>query len=165
MPRIATLPSIVSSLSQRDLIKQTLLWQIIGIALMVCHTVLVMLTPLFYPIVILLIGWLFILAPLPGLLVFFQILLFQNMIVSIFCSPMSPSVLNALLGTNFAVLVMLAAISAMRLLPLMNRYFRQIGFSVIIAVGLLVLYTAYGTVKAGPTSALTYFREFSAPIF
>jgi hypothetical protein len=46
---------------------------------------------------------------------------------------------------------------------LVQRY-RHIAFSLLVAFTVLTLYTGIGAIKAGPTSAIVYFREFASPL-
>jgi hypothetical protein len=147
----------------RSLILQTIAWQTGGLVLLIFHVVLVKLSLIFFPIVVGLIGWLFARASLAGLVVFIQTLLYQNIIISIFSTDMDYQTFNILQGTNFVVLAVLGLISVLRLAPFIDRH-RLIAFCLLTAMVALILYTALGAIKAGPTSAMVYFREFASPL-
>ncbi len=153
----------VAECDQRGLIWQTFYWQIVGLILLTSHILLAKLSLAFYPLAIVLFGWIFARASLAGFIVFMQTLLYQNMLISIFSSDMDPTTFSALQGTNFACLAVMAVVASFQLLPLMQRY-RQITVSLLVAFGILILYTGIGAIKAGPTSAIVYFREFASPL-
>lgn len=155
---------LIGEYNQRDIVVQTILWQIIGLLLMICHILLVKQSPLFYPVIILIIGWFFVHSAIAGMLLLWQTLLFQNLLIAIFSSDMDYSTFNALQGTNFAVICVLMVISAARLVPMFGQY-RRIAKTIMIALGFVLIYTVIGAAKSSPTSAIVYFREFASPIF
>ena len=148
----------------RALITESVKWQIIGIVLMICHVLLVKLSLVFYPLIMLAIGWLYTRASLAAILIFFQILLYQNVIISIFDADMDFTTFQALQGTNFVVLFVLGIVAGIRLLPIRQHY-EVIFKSIVIALSAAVIYTLFGIVKGGLTPALVYFRFFTGAIF
>lgn len=145
------------------LVKVTLGWQIVGIALMIAHGLLCKQSLAFYPVMTGLFAWLYYITPLGGVMVFFQVLLFQNLILSIVSVDMDYTAYTALQGTNFVMLVEMALISGSRLLPHWHDY-RAITVSLLIAFAFILIYLAYGIVSVPATSALVYLREFAAPL-
>jgi hypothetical protein len=152
----------VGEWSSRDLFLQTILWQILGVLVMVCHVVLVRLSLAFYPLMIILMTVLYARASLVGLLILFQVTLYQNTVISLFTTDMSYMAFTALQGTNFVLMVAMAGIAFLRLWRLIEH--RPIMLSVAFALVVVLVYTAIGAAKSGPTSALIYFREFAGPI-
>jgi hypothetical protein len=149
------------------LIDRLLIWQPIGLLLMVMHVLLVRESVWLFPLAPLLLGWLYLNAPLAGALVFFQILIYQNLIVSIFSPGMDymPTYVS-LGGTNFIALCVIAVIAMNRLMtPHWWQKSRGVIRLVLLALAMATVYTAIVTAKAGPTSAITYFRAFTSPLF
>lgn len=114
---------------------------------------------MFYPVSMALLGWLYGNAPLAGVLVFFQILLYQNFFISIFSPGMARTVFEALQGTNFVAISLMAAIAFTRLTLSRDRDIRSLLWTIVFAVTLAIGYTLLGAAKVGPTSALIYFRS------
>ena len=149
------------------LLNRVLIWQPIGLLLMVVHVLFVRQSVWLFPVAPLLLGWVYLNAPLAGALVFFQILIYQNLIVSLFSPGMDymPTYVS-LGGTNFVALCVIAVIAMNRL---MTSYWwqksRGVIWLVLLALAMTTVYTAIGAAKAGPTSALVYFRTFTSPLF
>jgi hypothetical protein len=156
----------VAELPNGTLLGHVLLWQVSGLILMVCHVLLVRDNIWLVPIVPLIVGWLYLNAPLSGLIVYFQILIYQNLIVSIFSPGMEyqPTYVT-LLGTNFAVLSVIALIALYQLTAPHWQRVRALVWLVLAALAMLAFYTLFGATKAGMTSALVYFRNFASPLF
>jgi hypothetical protein len=150
----------VSEYGRGTLLAHSLRWQVIGLLLMVSHVLLVRVSLAFYPLVILLTGWLYARASLAAVLVFFQMLLYQNLIISIFDQNIDPVSFAALQGTNFFVLMTMALVAGMRLLPRRQEY-QAIFISITVALSFALIYTMYGTTSAGVASAAAYFRSFT----
>lgn len=163
-----TTPAACADLSRRELVRQTLQWQAIGLALLVCHVALSKISiVLFFPLGLLGLTWLYYKAPLAGLLVFFQWLIYQNWIVSLLSVGMEYSTYSALQGSSFAALVLLAAVAFFRL-PLQPRWRtkeRAILWTVMAALLAASIYAFYGMTKAGLGPAAVYFREATSLVF
>ena len=149
------------------LIKQVMLWQPIGLLLTVLHVLLVKESVYLFPVIPFLLGWLYLNAPLTGAVVYFQVLIYQNLIVSIFSPGMEYSPTYVMLGgTNFVALATMAVIAFNRLtVPYWWNRLGNIVVLILAALAMLVLYSVIGTAKAGPTSAAIYFRFFATSLF
>jgi hypothetical protein len=158
---------LVTELPTSAAVRSVLVWQPLGLMLMVFHVLLVRESVWLLPLVPSLVGWLYLKAPLSGALVFFQILIYQNLIVSVFTPGMDYQPTFVVLeGTNFAVLATLAVIALNRLMsPYWWRQSRGLIWLVLAALAMTALYSLIGAGKAGPTSALVYFRNFTSPLF
>jgi hypothetical protein len=141
--------------------------QALGLLLLTFHIVLVRESIWLFPVVMAVLIWLYSNAPLAGLIVYFQILLYQNVLISIFSPGMQymPDFV-ALQGTNFVALSVIAIVALSRLMTPSWR-FRVGGIitTILIALIVMALYTLVGVAKEGLTSALVYFREFTSPAF
>jgi hypothetical protein len=150
-----------AELKTGELIRQTLKWQVVGLALLVAHVVLSKLSIVAFPIALLVLCWLYHKAPLAGLLVFFQVLIYQNWVVSILSVGMDYTTLTTLQGSSFATLVLMAGISFNRLMS--SRKWRHLDGRLLGACKLALLmaciYAVYGMTKAGITPTAVYFRE------
>jgi hypothetical protein len=155
---------MIGEYGRRALIVQSVQWQLVGLALMVSHVLLVKVSLLFFPIVVFLIGWLYARASFAGILVFLQVLLYQNVIISCFDENMEPTTFSALQGTNFVVLSIFAAIASLRLLPQRGRY-QAVFVSIVVALSFAAVYTVFGMASAGATPAMIYFRSFTGTTF
>jgi hypothetical protein len=77
---------------------------------------------------------------------------------------MPPFNFTVLLGTNFLAITLMAGIGAGRLFqPPWRQATKRMMSVIILAVLLAGCYAALGAVRAGPTSAAVYFREFVGP--
>lgn len=150
-----------AGLPTRDLVLQVLGWQFIGMALLVVHIVLCKLNLLFFPIALLALGYVHHKSPLAGVLILFQWLIYQNWFISILSIGMDYEGFTALQGTNFAALVVMGAVSLLRLTS--TRRWRHLNGHLLFMVKLALLaaagYALYGMSKSGLTSAAVYFRE------
>jgi hypothetical protein len=145
-------------------IRHALKWQLVGLLLLACHVLLVKQNIAFVVFVPILLGVLYSKAPLTGLLVYFQFLIFQNWMISLASPGMAPLNFTVLQGSNFLAIVLLAAIGACRLFaPPWRRETKAIMAVIIVAVAAAIFYAALGSLRAGPTSAAVYFREFIGP--
>jgi hypothetical protein len=108
---------LVSELPAGALVHHVLARQALGLMLMACHVLLLRESIWLRPLVPFIVGWLYLKAPLPGALVFFQILVYQNLIILVFPPEMDylPTFF-VLEGTNFAVLGTIAVIGLSRLM-------------------------------------------------
>jgi hypothetical protein len=156
----------VADLSKRAALNTVLVWQPVGLLLVVCHVLLVKSSIWLFPVAPILLGWLYLRSPLSGATVFFQILVYQNLIVSIFSPGMDyRPTWEALEGTNFVALCVIALAAFSRLLtPHWWRQWSGVIWLVLLALAMAALYSIVGAAKAGPTSALVYFRNFMAPL-
>ena len=120
----------------------------------------------FFPVVLLAIGWLYHKAPLGGLLVFFQWLIYQNWVLAILSVGMDYSTFTMLQGSSFAVLVLLAGISLTRLTT--SKRWRHLNGRLLamvkLALILAAVYALYGMTKVGFTPAAVYFRASTASV-
>jgi hypothetical protein len=158
---------LVTDLPTNALVRHVLVWQALGLMLMACHVLLLRESIWLLPLVPCIVGWLYLKAPLAGALVFFQILIYQNLVISVFTPGMDylPTFV-VLEGTNFAVLGAIAVIGLNRLMaPYWWRRSSGLLWLVLAALAMTVLYSLLGASKAGPTSAMVYFRNFTAPLF
>jgi hypothetical protein len=151
-----------AELSTAELVRQTLKWQCVGLAMLVGHVIMSKLSAVpFFPIALLVLGWLYYKAPLAGLLVFFQWLIYQNWVLSILSVGMDYSTFTMLQGSSFAALVLMAGISFTRLVS--SKRWRHLDGRLLGAVKLALLmsciYAVYGMTKAGITPTAVYFRE------
>jgi hypothetical protein len=150
-------------LSRVEVLRRTAICQAIGILLVVCHIILVKQSLLFYPALVGILAWVYLLSRLDGTLLFCQFLLYQNLAISLLCGDMDHTTFVALQGTSFAVLCVMALISGVRLWPYWGT-FRSTGLWIAAALAMVVAYSVLGMTKAGLTSAAIYFREFSSPL-
>ncbi|HJS83962.1 MAG TPA: hypothetical protein VJ779_00700 [Acetobacteraceae bacterium] len=156
-----------SELPPRALLRYALAAQALGLFLLTCHILLVKESIWLFPLALAALAWLYANAPLAGLAAYFQILLYQNLLISIFSPGMtySPNFV-ALQGTNFIALAVMAVIAANRLLtPTWRGRVGGVVLTVLIALAATAFYTLIGAAKEGLTSAMVYFREFTSPAF
>ena len=107
----------VAELGPRALLRQTFGWQVFGLCLVVCHVLLVKTSVALFPVAMLVFAWIRIRTTLGGLALFFQVLLYQNIVISCFTGDMSHETFTVLQGTNFVCLAILAAPALARLWP------------------------------------------------
>jgi hypothetical protein len=162
--KLAQLPPYCE-LTTADTIQQTLKWQVVGLVLLAAHIIFSKLNiVVFFPVALVALGWLYHKAPLAGLLVFFQWLIYQNWVLSILSVGMDYSTFTALQGSSFAALALLAGISLIRLTS--SKKWRHINGRLLGAVKLALLVTSiygvYGMTKVGLTPAAVYFRAATA---
>jgi hypothetical protein len=145
-------------------IRNALKWQVIGLVLLAYHAFLVKQSLAFVMVMPILLAILYTNAPLAGLLVYFQFLIYQNLMIALAAVGMRSMNFTVLLGTNFLAITLMAGIGAGRLFqPPWRQATKGIMSTVILAVLLAGCYAALGAVRAGPTSAAVYFREFIGP--
>jgi hypothetical protein len=137
-------------------------WQVMGLALLVVHVLLVrQIGPVGSVValggLVLLYAWL----PLAGLIVYWQLALYQNAVVALFCDGMEPGAYQVLLGTGFMATGLLGCLTAARLLfsrPAATPATRRIGLLACAAIGVATFYAAYGAMLSSPASAAVYLR-------
>lgn len=156
-----------AELPPRTLIRHAIKWQVIGLLLLVCHVVLTKQSLALAWIMPVVLAALYYKAPLAGLIVLFQLLIYQNWVIAMFSVDMQVVSFEILRGTNFAGLFGLAAIASARItLPIWDneRHIHQILRVVALAFVCAIGYWILGTVRSGPQSAAVYFREFFGPV-
>ena len=145
-------------------IRHALKWQVIGLILLAYHAFLVKQSLAFVVAMPILLAILYTNAPLAGLLVYFQFLIYQNVVIAVAAVGMPAFNFTVLLGTNFLAITLMAGIGAGRLFqPPWRQATKRMMSVIILAVLLARCYAAVGAVRAGPTSAAVYFREFIGP--
>lgn len=150
----------------------TLQWLVVGLVGLACHVILVReISPACFAILMVALLFLHRQNPLAGFMVYLQILLYQNVVVSVFSSRMTAADYTLLSGTSFIGGLVLVSGPAWRMLR-SRRPFRAGHPGVVkttryiaIAVGVALAYTAYGAVVAAPTSAVVGFRNATAILF
>jgi hypothetical protein len=154
-------------LPPRALVRYALKWQAAGLLLLVAHVVLTKESVGFAWIAMAILAGLYYKAPLAGLVVYFQFLLYQNWIISLFAVDMNITPFKVLQGTNFAAVFVLAAIAAPRLLVPkwyadrdIHQMLKVILFAVVVATG----YGLVGAARSGVQSSAVYYREFVGPL-
>jgi hypothetical protein len=145
-------------------IRNALKWQVVGLLLLAYHVFLVKQSVAFVVVMPVLLAALYTNAPLAGLLVYFQFLIYQNFIIALAVPGMTHLNFTVLQGTNFLAITLMAGIGAGRLfLPPWRQETKGLMAVVIVAVLVAGCYAVLGTLRAGPTSAAVYFREFIGP--
>lgn len=146
-------------------IKQTLIWQVFGLFLLVSHLLLVRENALLFPIAIVALIYLYAKAPLAGICVYFQILLYQNLVLAWFSSDIDLNTFSLVQGTNFVAISGMALVAFNRLLARSwRRNFKTTLITLLVALSLAFIYTVIGMVRSTPQSAMVYFREFTSPL-
>ncbi len=147
-------------------ILHALAWQAIGILGLICHVVLV---KEIHPgcVVLCMAGlmWLARVKPLPAFIVFLQIVLYQNVLVSIFSPGMSHDSYVALSGTSFIGAVAVAVSFSVDLLRSNDGRVRRLSQYALVAIAVAAAYMAIGAVAQGPVGAIISFRSVSAMLF
>ena len=150
----------------------TLQWLVVGLVSLICHVILVReVGAACFAILMLALLFLHRQNPLAGFIVYLQILLYQNVVISPFTSSMNASDYTLLSGTSFIGGLVLVSGPAMRLV--MSRQPFQASHRgvvkttryIAIAVAVALVYTAYGAAVAAPTSAVVGFRNATAILF
>lgn len=154
-----------SDLDPRTIIGHVVVWQVIGLVLLAFHVLLTGQTALFYPLLLIIVIWLHCYAPLAAITIYFQIMIYQNWVLSVLSPTVEPASFTALQGTSFTILVVMAAISLYRLMtPLWLRQapVHDILWTALIAMGLATAYAGLGAVAAGFKPAMIYYREITS---
>ena len=150
----------------------TLQWMVVGLIGLVCHVILVReIGPACFVILMAALLYLHRRNPLAGFIVYLQILLYQNVSISLFTSKMAAADYTLLSGTSFIGGLVLVSGPALRMLQ-SRRPFKSTHRGVIntthyvaIAIAVALAYTAYGAMAAAPTSAVVGFRNATAILF
>lgn len=150
----------------------TLQWLAIGLVGLTCHVILVLeISPACFAVLMVALLFLHRQNPLAGFVVYLQILLYQNVVISFFTSKMTAADYTLLSGTSFIGGLVLVSGPALRMLR--SRWPFQAGHpgivnttrAIAIAVAVALAYTAYGAAVAAPTSAAVGFRNATAILF
>lgn len=162
MPRAAA----KADFSAAEAILHGLGWQAVGLLGLLLHVLLAReCGPVFVGIGLLALCLLYVRLPLAGLVVLWQVTLYQNLAVALFAKGIPPGTYTVLMGTNFMATALLAAIAASRLLldsPDLHPRVRRLAWLACGAIGVALLYTALGVAKGEATSAAVYFRATTA---
>jgi hypothetical protein len=146
-------------------VRHTLKWQVIGLVLLAYHVFLVKQSLALVVAMPIVLAILYTNAPLAGLLVYFQFLIYQNIMIALGAVDMPALNFTILQGTNFLAIALMAGIGAGRLfLPPWRHETHGMMTAAIAAVLVAGCYAALGAARAGPTSAAIYFREFIGPV-
>jgi hypothetical protein len=89
-------------------IRHALKWQVIGLILLAYHAFLVKQSLAFVVAMPILLAILYTNAPLAGLLVYFQFLIYQNVVIALAAVGMPAFNFTVLLGTNFLAITLMA---------------------------------------------------------
>lgn len=139
-----------------------LAWQAVGLGLLVLHVLLVRETgPAAAVLALGGLALLYALLPLAGLVVFWQMALYQNAAVAFFSDGMSPGAYQVLLGTGFLAAGLLGGMATLRILfgrPAAAPAARRIALLACAAIGVSTAYAAYGATLSSPASAAVYLR-------
>ena len=110
--------------------------------------------------------------PLAGFVVYLQILMYQNIMVSLLSEGMARDTYTVVAGTSFAAGLMLIISMVLQWLqngspfPSDRRHsVRTTIHAVSFAIGVIILYTVFGMATAGMTQAALGFRNASAMLF
>jgi hypothetical protein len=161
----ATLLQPYAEMPTGTAIRHALKWQVIGLVLLAYHVFLVRQSLAFVVAMPILLAVLYTNAPLAALLVYFQFLIYQNIVIALGAVGMPSMNFTVLSGTNFLAITLMAGIGAGRLFqPPWRAQTSGTMTAVIVAILLAGCYAALGVVRAGPTSAAIYFREFIGPV-
>ena len=147
-------------------ILHALAWQAVGVFGLICHVVLVKeVSP---ACVVVCMAGLALLAfnrPLPAFIVFLQILLYQNVLVSIFSPGMSHNSYVALSGSSFIGAVVVAGAFSVDLLRSQDARIKRLSQYALAAIAVAAAYMAIGAVVQSPVGAIISFRSVSAMLF
>lgn len=147
-------------------------WLLVGLVALVCHVVLVRDGGM--ACFVLLMGALFVLRqvnPLAGFIIYIQILMYQNVVISLFTETMTSSQYTLCAGTSFIAGLVLVIGPTYRLLesgsPFQARHRGMLLTTRYVAIAIVValLYLALGAATAGPTPAAVSFRNATSMLF
>ncbi len=140
-----------------------LAWQAVGLSLLFVHIGVIVLTgavilPMAVTAAVLML--LYIANPLAGFAVFLQVLLYQNVCVSLISPSLTPELFRSSLGTSFLLMLPLTGVAACRLWASgrNRRTLTYLAFAVVVLLG----YAALGAARSSPSSAAAYVRSSSA---
>src|ERR1044071_3148934 len=91
-------------LTSSSAIRFSLKWQVVGLGILACHILLAKQSILLFPVMLLLVAWLYTNAPLAGLITYFQFLMYQNWMLGLLCTGMARNTFVMVQGSNFAIL-------------------------------------------------------------
>ncbi len=149
-----------TELTTASAVRFALMWQVIGLLLLASHILLVKQSLWLFPVAILFLMWLYANAPLAGLLVILQFLIYQNWMISLLVTGMDRLTFSVLQGTNFAALAAIAAIAWFHLMvPFWRKTLWPALVVTMLALILATCYAIFGALRAGPVSATIYYRE------
>lgn len=145
-------------------------WQVVGLAALACHVLLIRdgTTACF----VLLMAGLLVLHradPLAGFIVYLQLLLYQNVVISVFSPSITNDDFKVMSATSFVAGLVLASGPVLRTLrsgsPFRSRGIDRTMWLVLLAIGVAMAYAALGAVVAGPIPAVLGFRNATALLF
>lgn len=147
-------------------ILHALAWQAIGTVGLVCHVLLVKeVSPGCIVLGAAGLAWLAFAKPLSAFIVFLQVLLYQNVLVSIFSPGMSHNSYVALSGTSFISAVVVAGAFSVHLLRSSDGRVKRLSQYVIASIAVAAAYMVIGAAIQGPVAAIISFRSVSAMLF
>jgi hypothetical protein len=162
-------PAAICALPMRECILYALAWQVAAFVLLAAQFLLVCaLGPLALLAGIAGVVALFIYRPLAGTTVFLQMLLYQNLFLSIFSGVgMDKAGFSATQGFAFAVVAGMAVVSVLRIARSATPHGETVRLTrwTIASLAVIVVYTCYGAHGSSPASAAIYFRNSSAMLF
>lgn len=167
----AAVPARHAAQSYRELsvlaaILHALVWQVVGIVGLACHVVLVKeISPGCIVLCMAGLAWLALVKPLPAFIVFLQVLLYQNVLVSIFSPDMSHDSYVALSGTSFISAVVVAGVFSVHLFRSSDGRVKRLSQYAIVSIAIAAAYMAIGAALQSPVSAIISFRSVSAMLF
>ncbi len=110
-------------------------------------------------------GWLAFVKPLPAFIVFIQVVLYQNVLVSIFSPGMSHDSYVALSGSSFVSAVVVAGAFTFQILNSSDGQSKRLARYAVVAIGVAAIYLAVGAVSQGVVGAIISFRQVSGTLF
>jgi hypothetical protein len=124
--------------------------------------------PFFFPLLLGAAFLVFLADRMAGLILLLVFVLYQNLVISIFADAIpSRFEFQALQGTNFA-LIFAAGVASLTLVRMNDSGFdpglRRLVMWVLLALGLMGVYTLYGVTQTSAVSALIYFRYTSTAL-
>lgn len=147
-------------------ILHALAWQVVGVFGLICHVVLVKeVSPACVVVCMAGLAWLAFNRPLPAFIVFLQILLYQNVLVSIFSPGMSHNSYVALSGSSFIGAVVVAGAFSVDLLRSQDARIKRLSQYAFAAIAVAAAYMAIGAAVQSPVGAIISFRSVSAMLF
>lgn len=153
-------------LSLNATIVHALAWQAIGIFGLICHIILAKeLSPAFIVVCMAGLAWLAFVKPLPAFIVFLQVILYQNALVSFFSPGMSHDSYVALSGSSFVSAVVVAAVFTLQILRSTDEQSKRLAKYAIAAIAVAVIYLAIGAASQGAVGAIISFRQVSGTLF
>jgi hypothetical protein len=150
----------------RQCVLYALTWQMVTFTLLAAQLVLVCtLGPLTMFVGLAGLTGLFIYRPLAGITVFVQVLLYQNLFLSIFsCAGIDRTSFSAFQGFAFSVVVCMATVATFRIAASAPQHKETAGLTkwTWASIAVIVVYTCYGAIGSSPISALIYSRSSAA---